>query len=96
MDIPIGVMSYVKVPLHVKVGILWHKTNLTADGRHSVNRDDLKRKHGGRARIFTDGFWRNKDEWVWSLTDEGTSFVDPETQQLEEPTFTKDLSCTSL
>ena len=38
VDIPIGVMSYVKVPHSTKIGLLWHKTNLNADGKKSVDR----------------------------------------------------------
>ena len=82
VNLPLRIMSYVKVPAGAELGVVWHKTNLTKGGYRNVIKHGLKKTHGGRHRIFGDGFWKNKNQWPWGLTGEGSTFHCPDTGRL--------------
>jgi hypothetical protein len=60
VNLPLRIMSKVKVPADAELGVVWHKTNLTKGGYRNAIKHGLKKTHGGRHRIFGDAFWKTR------------------------------------
>ena len=79
VNLPVNMMSYVKVPITAELGAVFHRALLTPSGYRSVLKHGFKKGFSGRARVFADPFWKTVEEWPWSLTGQGSTFTCPDT-----------------
>ena len=78
VDIPLPVMSYVVVPPTAEIGLVYHGAYLTRAQKRSVLKYGIKRKYGGRHRVFCDAPWPfGHNEWPAGLTGFGSFFKCP-------------------